>query len=255
MNDEQLETWRAFYNPKNEAFIQNKPTGRELAKFNFQRYLKDYFRTAKSVDDGIGEVMNYLKKNDLLDNTIVIYTSDQGFYLGEHGWFDKRFMYEESFNTPLVMRYPKEIKPGTEIDDLVMNLDLAPTFLDYAGVDIPQDMQGKSFRKLVSGADITWRDAVYYHFYEYPSIHMVKRHYGIRTDRYKLIHFYYDVDEWEMYDLLEDPNEMKSVYGDPAYSEVQKMLHSRLDELRLEYGDSDELNQYFLQRTLENIKN
>jgi arylsulfatase A-like enzyme len=242
MNEKQLETWRAYYNPKNEAYIQNKLTGRELAKFNFQRYLKDYLKTAKSVDDGIGEVMDYLEKNNLLDNTIIIYTSDQGFYLGEHGWFDKRFMYEESFSTPLVMRYPKEIKPGTEVHKLVQNLDFAPTFLDYAEVDIPQDMQGKSFRKLVSGADIPWRDAVYYHFYEYPSIHMVKRHYGIRTDRYKLIHFYYDIDEWEMYDLEIDPHEMQSVYGEPAYSDIQDQLHKKLEKLREKYGDSDEMN-------------
>jgi arylsulfatase A-like enzyme len=186
--------------------------------------------------------MDYLEKNNLLDNTIIIYTSDQGFYLGEHGWFDKRFMYEESFSTPLVMRYPKEIKPGTEVHKLVQNLDFAPTFLDYAEVDIPQDMQGKSFRKLVSGADIPWRDAVYYHFYEYPSIHMVKRHYGIRTDRYKLIHFYYDIDEWEMYDLEIDPHEMQSVYGEPAYSDIQDQLHKKLEKLREKYGDSDEMN-------------
>jgi arylsulfatase A-like enzyme len=255
MNEKQLGTWRAYYNPKNETFIKNNPTGKELANFKFQRYLKDYLKTAKSVDDGIGEVMEYLKENNLIDNTIIIYTSDQGFYLGEHGWFDKRFMYEESFSTPLLIRYPKEIKPGTQINDLVMNLDFAPTFLDYAGVDIPQNMQGKSFRKLISGEKIPWRDAIYYHFYEYPSIHMVKRHYGVRTDRYKLIHFYYDVDEWELYDLIEDPNEMKSVYGEPSYSEVQKMLHKRLEELRKQYGDSDELNQHFLQRTLKNIKN
>lgn len=255
MNEKQLETWRAYYNPKNEMYIKNKPTGKELANFNFQRYLKDYLKTAKSVDDGIGEVMEYLKANNLLDNTIIIYTSDQGFYLGEHGWFDKRFMYEESFSMPLLMRYPKEIKPGTVINDLVMNLDFAPTFLDYAGVGIPSEMQGMSFRKLVSGIKVPWRDAIYYHFYEYPSIHMVKRHYGVRTDRYKLIHFYYDVDEWEMYDLLNDPNEMKSIYDEPAYAEVQKMLHKRLEELRLQYGDSDELNQYFLQRALKNIKN
>ncbi|MFW6277208.1 MAG: sulfatase [Prolixibacteraceae bacterium] len=251
MNEEQLERWRAYYNPKNEAYIQNKPTGKELAKFNFQRYLKDYLKTAKSVDDGIGEVMDYLEKNNLLDNTIIIYTSDQGFYLGEHGWFDKRFMYEESFSMPLVMRYPKEIKPGTEVHGLVQNLDFAPTFLDYAGVKIPRDMQGKSLRKLVSGAEIPWREAVYYHFYEYPSIHMVKRHYGIRTERYKLMHFYYDIDEWEMYDLQTDPMEMNSVYGDPEYAEVQADLHKKLKELRNYYGDSNELSERFLEKYLE----
>ena len=158
-------------------------------------------------------------------------------------------MYEESFRTPLVMRYPKEIKPGTSINKLVQNLDFAPTFLDYASVEIPKDMQGESFRKLVSGETNEWRDAVYYTYYEYPSVHMVKRHYGIATERYKLMHFYYDVDEWEMYDLEKDPQEMKSVYNDPAYADVQKDLHVRLEELRTKYGDSDELNQKFIDQS------
>ena len=253
MNEEQRAAWRASYNPRNEAFLKDKPEGRELAKFMFHRYLRDYLKTAKSVDDGVGEVMAYLEENGLLDNTIVIYTSDQGFYLGEHGWYDKRFMYEQSLSTPLLVRYPKEIRPGTEITDLVMNLDLAPTLLDYAGIEVPSDMQGQSFRKLVSGKKVPWRDAIYYHYYEYPSVHMVKRHYGVRTDRYKLIHFYYDVDEWEMYDLQEDPNEMKSVYGDPAFAGIQAMLHKKLHELREKYGDSDELSQQFLQTYLESV--
>ncbi len=173
----------------------------------------------------------------------MVYTSDQGFYLGEHGWFDKRFMYEESLRMPLLMRYPKEIKSHTKIDQLVQNLDFAPTFLDYAGVSIPKDMQGETFRDLVAGTTSEWRDAAYYTYYEYPSIHMVKRHYGITTDRYKLIHFYYDIDEWELYDIQEDPHEMRSVYNDPAYAGVRENLHKRLDELRAKYGDSDENNQ------------
>ncbi|HOI49409.1 MAG TPA: DUF4976 domain-containing protein, partial [Prolixibacteraceae bacterium] len=155
---------------------------------------------------------------------------------------------------PLLMRFPKEIKPGTVNNDLVMNLDFAPTFLDYAGVEAPQEMQGESFRKLIAGEKVEWRDAIYYHYYEYPSEHMVKRHYGVRTDRYKLIHFYYDIDEWELYDLEKDPDEMKSVYNDPAYADVQKMLHQKLEELRAQYGDSDELSQQFLDRYLESRK-
>lgn len=254
MSDEQREAWRAAYNPRNEAFLAEMPEGRELAKFKYHRYLRDYLKSIKSIDDGVGEVMAYLKENDLLDNTLVIYTSDQGFYLGEHGWYDKRFMYEQSLSTPLIVRYPREIRSGTEIADMVLNLDLAPTLLDYAGIEAPEEMQGKSFRKLVAGKKVEWRDAIYYHYYEYPSVHMVKRHYGIRTDRYKLIHFYYDVDEWEMYDLKEDPNEMKSVYGDPAYAEVQVMLHKKLIELRARYGDSDELSQQFLQTYLNSRK-
>lgn len=246
MNDEQREAWRAAYNPRNEAFLNEMPEGEALAKFKFHRYLRDYLKTIKSVDDGVGEVMDYLEANGLLDNTIVVYTSDQGFYLGEHGWFDKRFMYEQSLRTPLVVRFPKEIKSGTEINDMVLNLDLAPTLLDYAGIEIPEEMQGESFRPLLKGEKVEWRDALYYHYYEYPSVHMVKRHYGIRTERYKLIHFYYDVDEWEMYDLQNDPNEMKSIYGDPAYADVQNMLHQQLEELRAKYQDSDELTKDYL---------
>ncbi|MDP3180477.1 MAG: DUF4976 domain-containing protein, partial [Bacteroidota bacterium] len=246
MDEHQREIWRKAYNPRNELFIRNKPEGKDLAKWKYHRYLRDYLKCIKSVDDGVGQMLDYLDKNGLTENTIVIYTSDQGFYLGEHGWFDKRFMYEESFRTPLLIRYPKEIKAGTTINKLVQNLDFAPTFLDYAGVPIPNDIQGESFRKLVSGETSEWRDAVYYTYYEYPSVHMVQRHYGIATERYKLMHFYYDVNEWEMYDLETDPSEMKSVYNDPAYADVQKMMHERLTELRTKYGDSDELNQQFI---------
>jgi arylsulfatase A-like enzyme len=246
MNPEQRANWMAAYESENQEFLKAKLTGKALAEWKYNRYIKDYLRTIKSVDDGVGELLDYLDKNGLAENTIVVYTSDQGFYLGEHGWFDKRFMYEESFRTPLLIRYPKEIKPGTKINKLVQNLDFAPTFLDYAGIEIPKEMQGESFRKLISGETNEWRDAVYYTYYEYPSVHMVKRHYGIATERYKLMHFYYDVDEWEMYDLEKDPSEMKSVYNDPAYADVQKMMHERLTELRTKYGDSDELNQKFI---------
>ncbi|HAQ18969.1 MAG TPA: sulfatase [Prolixibacteraceae bacterium] len=247
MDEFQRAIWRKAYNPRNELFIRNKPEGKDLAKWKYQRYLRDYLKCIKSVDDGVGQMLDYLDQNGLTENTIVIYTSDQGFYLGEHGWFDKRFMYEESFRTPILMRFPMEIKPGTVVDQLVQNLDFAPTFLDYAGVEVPTDMQGMSFRKVVKGEKGKWRDAIYYQYYEYPAEHMVKRHYGVRTDRYKLIHFYYDVDEWEMYDLEKDPHEMKSIYGDPAYASVQKNLHKRLTELRAQYGDSDELDQKFIQ--------
>jgi arylsulfatase A-like enzyme len=155
-------------------------------------------------------------------------------------------MYEQSFRTPLLVKYPKEIQPGTVIDHLVQNLDFAPTFLDYAGVSVPEDMQGESFRQLLNGESNEWRDAVYYTYYEYPSVHMVKRHYGVATDRYKLMHFYYDIDEWELYDLETDPEELRNVYGDPSYSKVREMMHERLDEMREKYGDSDENNQKFL---------
>ena len=150
LTDDQREKWLSAYTPKNDAFRESMPTGRELGIWKFNRYIKDYLRTIQSIDDGVGEVLDYLDKNNLSENTIVVYTSDQGFYLGEHGWFDKRFMYEESLRTPILMRYPKEIKKGTQVNQLIQNLDFAPTFLDYAGIKIPEDIQGKSFRDIVN---------------------------------------------------------------------------------------------------------
>lgn len=252
----QRASWDSVYNPINEAFKKAYPkmSKKELMHWRYERYMQDYLGCIASVDDGVGEVLDYLDKNGLTENTIVVYTSDQGFYLGEHGWFDKRFMYEESFRTPLVMRYPNEIKPGTRISKLVQNLDFAPTFLDYCGVAIPKEMQGESFRNLVSGKTSEWRYAVYYTYYEYPSVHMVKRHYGIATERYKLIHFYYDIDEWELYDLEKDPHEMKSVYNDPGYADVKKMMHKKLTELRAKYGDSDANDQKFIKLYQEGLK-
>ncbi|MCF6332979.1 MAG: sulfatase [Draconibacterium sp.] len=251
MNKAQRDNWMAAYESENQDFLKAHLEGKDLALWKFNRFIKDYLRCIKSVDDGVGELLDYLDEAGLAENTIVVYTSDQGFYLGEHGWFDKRFMYKESFRTPLLMRYPKEIKPGTRIDSLVQNIDFAPTFLDYAGVQIPADIQGESFRKLVSGESSDFRDYAYYTYYEYPSVHMVKRHYGVATKRYKLMHFYYDIDEWEMYDLEKDPNEMKSVYDDPEYADVQKMMHKKLEEVRNHYGDSDENNQKYLKSYLD----
>jgi len=213
--------------------------------------MQDYLRTIQSVDDGVGQILDYLDENGLTDNTIVVYTSDQGFYLGEHGWFDKRFMYEESFRTPLLMKFPKEIKAGTVVNEMVQNLDFAPTFLDYANTEIPSDIQGESFRKLVSGEASEWRDAIYYAYYEFPGEHHVKRHYGVRTNRYKLIHFYYDIDVWELYDLEQDPSEMNNVYNDPSYLKIQDMMHEKLVEMRAKYEDSDELTQQNLNNYLK----
>jgi arylsulfatase A-like enzyme len=250
-NEKQKADWLAAYTPKNDAMKAAQLEGAALGNWKYNRYIKDYLRSIKSVDDGVGEVLDYLEEAGLADNTIVVYTSDQGFYLGEHGWFDKRFMYEESFRTPLLVRYPREIKPNTKIKRLVQNLDFAPTFLDYADIEIPAEMQGESFRGLVAGQTKKWRDAVYYTYYEYPSVHMVKRHYGVATERYKLMHFYYDIDEWEMYDLKTDPSEMKNLYDDPAYAKVQKMMHKKLADLRTHYGDSDENDQKYLKAYLD----
>ena len=251
MDSVQKSAWDAYYDPIIKKFKADKLEGKELALWKFNRYMQDYLRTIQSVDDGVGEILDYLEENGLTENTIVVYTSDQGFYLGEHGWFDKRFMYEESFRTPLLMKYPKEIKPGTVIDKMVQNLDFAPTFLDYAGIEIDADIQGESFRKLVSGEASEWRDAIYYTYYEFPGEHHVKRHYGVRTDRYKLIHFYYDIDVWELYDLEKDPSEMTNIYDDPTYAEIQKNMHVRLQEIRDQYGDSDELTQSNLEKYLK----
>jgi arylsulfatase A-like enzyme len=251
MDAEQKEAWDKHYKPIIEGFKAQGLSGKELALWKYDRYMKDYLSTIQSVDDGVGEMLDYLDKNGLAGNTLVIYTSDQGFYLGEHGWFDKRFMYEESFRTPILMRYPKEIKPGTSVDKLVQNIDFAPTFLDYAGVKAPKDMQGESLCKVATGKYVKWRDAVYYQYYEFPGEHRVKRHYGIRTERYKLIHFYYDIDKWELYDLKEDPNEMKNIYNNPAYVLVQNEMHSRLKDLRKKYKDSDELDQAYIRKSIK----
>ena len=238
MSEEQLTAWRNAYGPRNEAFLKNIPQGDALEKWKYNRYIKEYLRCIQSVDDGVGEVLDYLKKNGLEENTIVVYTSDQGFYLGEHGWFDKRFMYEESLRTPLLIRYPKEIKAGIVCDKMVQNIDFAATFLDYAGIKIPKDIQGESFRKVLNGKSSKWRDAIYYHYYEYPQPHSVIPHYGVRTERYKLIHFYQVVDEWELYDLEKDPREMKSVYDDPAYAKIKAQLHKQLVALQKKYKDT-----------------
>ncbi|SDC10738.1 sulfatase family protein [Niabella drilacis] len=253
MTPEERSTWDSVYNPIMEDFKKRYPkmTQTELMRWRYQRYMQDYLGTVAAVDDGVGRLLDFLKQNGLDENTIVIYTSDQGFYLGEHGWFDKRFMYEESLRTPLLIRYPAEIPSGRRSAALVQNLDFAPTLLDYAGIQPPQDMQGRSFRRLLNGKDTSWRDAAYYTYYEYPGIHAVKRHYGIRTDRYKLIHFYYDVNEWELYDLQKDPHELKSVYNDPAYAGTRKTMHKKLEQLRKQYGDSDQNDQRFLNQALK----
>jgi arylsulfatase A-like enzyme len=239
LTDEQLKAWNEAYEPKNAKFREMELEGDALVRWKYQRYVKDYLRCVASVDDNVGRVLDYLDETGLAENTVVFYTSDQGWYLGEHGWFDKRWMYEESFRTPLMVRWPRAVQPGTSSDALVMNLDFAETFLDIAGVAIPDDMQGRSLKPILRGQEPDdWRDAVYYHYYEYPGAHSVRRHYGVRTDRYKLIYFYEpDVDEWELYDLQKDPQEMHSVYDDPAYAGVVREMKAELARQREKYGD------------------
>ncbi len=239
LNPEQRALWDAAYAAENQAFVEANLEGKALAEWKYQRYIKDYLGSIASVDDNLGRLMDYLEENELAENTVIIYSSDQGFFLGEHGWFDKRFMYEEAFRMPLIVRYPKEIKAGSVCDALVQNLDFGPTMLDLAGVDVPTDMQGRSLRPLLNsagGAD--WREAVYYHYYEYPAVHQVKRHYGIRTDRYKLMHFYYDIDAWELYDLQNDPNELNNLYGQPGQESLTADLKQQLTALQVQYRDT-----------------
>ena len=238
MNPEQRKAWDAFYDPIIEDFYKRKLSGKELAEWKFQRYMRDYMKVVKTLDDNVGRLLDYLESEGLLENTLVVYTSDQGFYMGEHGWFDKRFMYEESFRTPLVMRLPDGFDRRGDIDEMVQNIDYAPTFLELAGVPVPDDIQGESVVPLLRGEHPDdWRDALYYHFYEYPAEHMVKRHYGVRTDRYKLIHFYNDIDCWELYDLQNDPYELNNLFGEKEYENVVKEMKEKLLELQVQYND------------------
>jgi arylsulfatase A-like enzyme len=236
MTAEQAAEWDAAYGPKSEAFRRANPTGDDLVRWKYRRYMEDYLGSIASVDDNLGRLLAYLEEAGLAENTVIVYASDQGFFLGEHGWYDKRWMYEESLRMPLIVRWPGVVPSGRSNDALVQNLDLAQTFLELAGVTAPADMQGRSLVPLLHGEQPSdWRDAIYYHYYEFPGVHAVQRHYGVRTDRYKLIH-YYLIDEWELFDLVEDPDELRSVYGDPEYAEVQAALAARLAELRDQYA-------------------
>jgi len=253
MNPEQRKKWDAAYGKMNEQFIKDFPemSEKDKMKWRYQRYMQDYLGTIAAVDEGVGKVLDFLKANGLDKNTIIVYTSDQGFYLGEHGWYDKRFIFDESFKTPLLVQWDGVIRPGSKNSQMVQNLDFAQTFLDAAGIKAPADMQGESLLPVFKGKGKNFRDAAYYHYYEYPGVHMVKRHYGIVTEKYKLVHFYYDVDEWELYDRTLDKNELKNVYHDPAYARVREELHKKLTALRKKYKDSEELDKMFIQKYRE----
>tara|TARA_B100000700_G_scaffold71776_1_gene79925 strand:- start:6944 stop:9052 length:2109 start_codon:yes stop_codon:yes gene_type:complete len=237
LTPEQLKVWNDAYDEKNAELEKLNLEGDDLIRWKYQRYVKDYLRCIDSVDKNVGRVLDYLEESGLAENTIVIYTSDQGWYLGEHGWYDKRWMYEESFRTPLMVRWPGKIKPGTVNTDMVMNLDFAQTFLDIAGADQPDDMQGASMKPVFEGnTPDDWRKSVYYHYYEFPGAHSVAKHNGVRTERYKLINFY-ENKEWELFDLKEDPNELNSVYDDPDYADIKKDLEVELQRLQEFYKD------------------
>jgi arylsulfatase A-like enzyme/dienelactone hydrolase len=240
LTDEQRAVWDPLYREENEAFERAHLAGKALTKWKYQRFAKDYLRTLASMDEGIGVLLSYLDSTGLSANTIVIYSSDQGWLLGEHGMYDKRWMYEDSLRTPLLVRWPGVIEPGSVNHDLVQNIDLAQTVLELAGVPEPEGLQGRSLVPLMAGsAPEDWRKSIYYHFYESEGAHKVPRHEGVRTDRYKLIH-YYRLGEWEMFDLQEDPEELVSVFDDPSHGAVRGMLEAQLHDLRARYRVTDE---------------
>lgn len=269
LNEEQKKPIEEYFSKRSKDFAAMHLEGERLREWKYQTYLRDYLSVIHSVDESVGRLLDYLEKHGLLENTIVIYTSDQGFYMGEHGWFDKRFMYEESLRTPLMIRYPREIKAGSVSNQLVQNIDYAPTFLDYAGVKKPKEMSGQSLKPLFRADSANWRKDIYYHYYDYPAWHMVRKHDGVRDSRYKLIHFYGkggvramsenkyqqmpgtaeyngimsmlkngyisndpDINYDELYDLQEDPLELNNVIDNPSYSDVKKRLQKRLNDYR-----------------------
>jgi arylsulfatase A-like enzyme len=253
----QLANWTRSYDQVNADLKESYPSmdDKEKMQWRYQRYMQDYLGTIRAVDENVGRVLDYLEANNLMDNTLIVYTSDQGFYLGEHGWYDKRFVYDESFKTPLLVAWPGKIAPKSTSSTMVQNLDYAQTFLEAAGIPAPADMQGESLLPLLTGNSESWtRDAVYYHYYEYPAVHMVKRHYAIVTEQYKLVHYYYDVDEWELIDRIKDPQELRNVYDDPSYAPVIAELHRKLEALRKQYGDSAEISQGYLDAYLDRLE-
>jgi arylsulfatase A-like enzyme len=237
---EQKKVWDAYYEPRNEKYRQASLSGKDLVKWRYQRYMHDYLATVKAVDENISRVLDYLDKEGLAENTVVICTSDQGFYLGEHGWFDKRWIFEESVRSPCVIRWPGVTKPGSTEGRIISLIDFAETFLDIAGLPIPQDMHGRSIVPLLKGEPpADWRKSLYYHYYEYPVPHRVRPHYGVITDRYKLIHYYKpDVDDWELLDREKDPLETKSFYKDPAYADTVRELKAEITRLQTQLGET-----------------
>jgi arylsulfatase A-like enzyme len=238
---QQKAAWEKAYQAENEAFLAAPPQGKDLTRWKYQRYVSDYLRCIQSVDDNVGRLLDYLDKNNLAENTVVIYSSDQGFYLGEHGWYDKRWIFEESLSTPLLVRWPGTTPPGSECRQMVSNLDFAETFLDVAGAAIPADMQGRSLLPLLRGDAVgDWRTDFYYHYYELGT-HNVAAHYGVVTDRYKLVNYYRKLDEnrqpvaidqWDLMDRQVDPREMRSFIDDPGYAPIRERLGRQLQALR-----------------------
>ncbi len=255
MTLEQKERFIAAYQPLNDALQKAFPnmTEKDKMRWKYQRYMQDYLGTIQAVDENVGRLLDYLEENDLMENTLIVYTSDQGFYLGEHGWFDKRFAYNESFKTPLLVAWKDRIRAGSVSDEMVQNLDFAQTFLEIAGVDAPKDMQGESLLPVLTETGNWNREAVYYHYYEYPAEHMVNRHYALVSKDYKLIHYYFALDEWELFDRKKDPNELHNVYVDPDYQNIRIQLHKDLDNLRAKYKDNDSISQGYINRLIGDV--
>ncbi|MDP4776953.1 MAG: sulfatase [Opitutales bacterium] len=253
MNAAQKELWKSTYDARNKATQPENLTGKELVRWKYQRYIKDYLRCVAAVDENIGHILDYLSESGLDKNTIVIYSSDQGFYLGEHGWFDKRWMYEESLRMPLIMRWPGTIQPGSEVTELVQNIDYAPTLIEIANAAVPGEIQGKSLLPFLKNEPADdWRDSIYYHYYEH-GFHGVPRHEGVRNARYKLIHFYH-TNEWELFDLEKDPSEMKSQFDNPEYAEVRKNLEIELQRLRQNYDVTEPVSMLNSSRAPRSVK-
>ncbi len=245
MTAEQKKVWDAHFAPHNKAFLKDfnagKLSAKDVVKWKYQRYIKNYLATVKSVDESVGSLMKYLEDNDLVDNTIVIYSSDQGFFLGEHRWFDKRWMFEESFKMPFLIKWPGVVKPGSKPEAMIQNIDYAPTFLEMAGMKAPKEVQGRSFVPILKGEKEKIREAVYYAYYELGE-HRVPQHFGVRTKTHKLIHFPW-TKEWNMFDLEKDPGEMVNIYDKPEAAEMQKHLHAEYDRLRKEF-DAPTYNEF-----------
>jgi arylsulfatase A-like enzyme len=257
LTPEQEELWQQAFAAGNSQYEESDLSDEEILRWKYQRYIKTYAASVQSMDRQIGRLLDYLEANDLMDNTIVVYSSDQGFFLGENGWFDKRWMDEVSSQVPLLMEWRGRIKPGSSSDALVENIDFAPTLLDAAGIKPPKPMHGVSLLPLVGPNPPAWDRDLYYHFYENPGFHGVARHYGIRTERYKLV-YYYQNDEWELFDLVTDPADQVNLYGKPGYSKITKDLQARLQKLRVQYdvpNTDPEVPWYHgpLVRTLERL--
>lgn len=242
----ELQQWYSFGNSRNEVVYPDRSlTPEENRRWKYQTYIKDYLACIRSVDDNVGRVLDFLDKHGLAGNTMVIYTADQGFYLGEHGWFDKRFIYEESLRMPFLVRYPAKIAAGSVNRDIITNIDFAPMILEAAGLEAPGEVQGTSFFSNLEGRTPTeWRQSMYYHYYEFPFWHHVQPHYGIRNQRYKLVHFYYNIDVWEFYDLDTDPHELTNAIDNPRYAGVISQMKEDLQQLMVHYGNDKPLDEF-----------